>query len=64
MLTLKPKFMRKSPDSEKMINKDSTQKIKAYKMQSLTENDINRIMEEAVEKFNKENSRDLFKDDY
>lgn len=64
MLTLKSKFMRKSLDSEKKVNKDSSHQIKAYKMQSLTESDINRIMEEAVEKFNKDNSRDLFKDDY
>lgn len=41
-----------------------TKKIKAYKMQPLTEDEINQLMSKAVEKYNRDNSRNIFQEDY
>ncbi|MGK3142628.1 hypothetical protein [Pantoea sp. C2G6] len=64
MTTLKLKKILRHSMNDDATSDIQLQKLKAYTMQPLTEEEINNLMEKAVEKYNRENSRDIFKDDY
>ncbi|QSD35766.1 hypothetical protein H5A40_00905 [Pectobacterium brasiliense] len=57
------KYLKMSDNNDVTMNFES-KKFKSYEMQPLTEDEINDFMDKAVEKYNRENSRDIFEDDY